>query len=163
MDAYFTGYVDYSLTFFKIASDGWQGFFFQFSSFEFVHKNGGKKKKKKTSTETRNEYLSRPLKCVPPLDEYPVARPNPRCHHDSCGRGQAQGAGAGDDQHRDAEQEGEQEAVRAEGQPAVGVAMKAASYQPGEGRCISTGTSGHGKGAYNKVQVGRWAVTSRGK
>jgi len=51
------------------------------------------------------------LQRVRPLDEDAVGGRHPCAHHHGGGRCQTQGAGAGDDQHGDAEQHGKQEGV----------------------------------------------------
>jgi hypothetical protein len=55
---------------------------------------------------------------------------NPRADHD-CGRGgQAQGAGAGDNQHGNAKQQRKQEGVAAHWTPAVGIGVRLTCHTP---------------------------------
>ena len=66
------------------------------------------------------------------LDEDAVRGGHPRADHHSCGGGQAQGAGAGDHQDRDAKKRGKQEGVVPHGGPLRRVQLEDACHVPVE-------------------------------
>lgn len=71
--------------------------------------------------------------------------------HNGCGGGQAQGAGAGDDQDRHPKEEGKEEAVVALGEPVRGVPARQTGHKPAGG--------GGGRGAPGFVRAagaGSW-------
>ena len=78
--------------------------------------------------------LVRAFQGVSALDEDAVGGGHPRADHHSCGGGQAEGAGAGDHQDRDAEQRGKEEGVVPHGRPLRRVQLKDARHVPVEAR-----------------------------
>ena len=66
------------------------------------------------------------------LDEDAILGGHASAHHDGCGRGQAQGAGAGDAEHRDGRLEGEPQDHLCLGDPLAGGLTRGKRQRQGE-------------------------------